>query len=88
MAGITLDGNPYARVLNARFSFDHRTIPAPITRESAKRWAGAFAVTVAYVRDHGVRVVNMSWGFSVRDVERGTRTRTSRSRPPSPPGSS
>jgi subtilisin family serine protease len=69
VAGILIDGNPYARVLTARLTFDHRMIPEPYTMEIARNMAEAYRRTVEYFEDHGVRVVNMSWGFSIPEIE-------------------
>ncbi len=69
VAGIALAGNPAARVLVARISFDYHTIPKPLTRESARRHADSYRRTVDYFRAHGVRAVNMSWGWSLKEIE-------------------
>lgn len=70
VAGIAAAGNPYARILAARISFDHRAIPlrAPSV-EQARKDAQAVIDTVAYFREAGVRVVNMSWGGSRQGIE-------------------
>lgn len=69
VAGIAAAGNPAARLLTARITFDYRMIPDVPTLEQAQRDATAAAATVAYFKAHGVRVVNMSWGGSPRDIE-------------------
>jgi hypothetical protein len=69
VAGISSAGNPYARILAARMSFDHRVIPIPFTEELARDWAAMFQQFVAYFKAAGVRVVNMSWGFNVKEIE-------------------
>lgn len=69
VAGIALEGNPYARVLTARLSFDHRMIPKAYTPERAKGFAEACKRSVEYFKEHGVRVVNMSWGLSIDEFE-------------------
>ena len=69
VAGIAAAGNPAARLLAARITFDYRTIPDVPTLEQAQRDAAAAKATVAYFKAQGVRVVNMSWGGSPRDVE-------------------
>jgi subtilisin family serine protease len=70
VAGIALAGNPAGRVLVARFTPDHRMVPELPTVELAEAWAQMFREYVAYFRDHGVRVVNMSWRFTPQDEER------------------
>ena len=70
VAGIAAEGNPFARVLPVRITFDFRAIPteAPSV-EKARREAQAALDTVAYMRKAGVRVCNMSWGGSRKDIE-------------------
>lgn len=69
VAGIAAAGNPAIRVLTARLTFDHRMIPDVPTREQAEKDAAAARAVVAYFQQHGVRVVNMSWGGSPRGIE-------------------
>lgn len=69
VAGIAAAGNPAVRLLGARITFDHRMIPDVPTREQAERDAGAMRAVVKYFRQHGVRVVNMSWGGTPRSIE-------------------
>ncbi|MBK6899348.1 MAG: S8 family serine peptidase [bacterium] len=69
VAGIAVRGNPYARLLAARISFDWHTVPQLLTEEMVRRHAASYARTAAYFRDHGVRVVNMSWGWGLKEIE-------------------
>ncbi|RQW02840.1 hypothetical protein EH222_13120, partial [candidate division KSB1 bacterium] len=69
VAGIAIDGNPYARALGARVTFDYRQVPAPPSIEQAKRAADNYMKTVKYFQDHGVRTVNMSWGWTFAEIE-------------------
>jgi subtilisin family serine protease len=69
VAGIAVDGNPYADVLVARISFDHRAIPEPPTIEKAEKAANNYRSTVKYFQDNKVRVVNMSWGWTLKEIE-------------------
>lgn len=70
VAGITLSGNPWARLVTARLSFDYKLQPDPCpSKELAERGAKAHQEYVDFFRRHGVRVVNMSWGGSVKDGE-------------------
>jgi subtilisin family serine protease len=70
VAGIAAAGNPYARLLPARITFNYKMIPQITpTTEQAKKDAEAAAKTVAYFKQAGVRVVNMSWGGGVKDTE-------------------
>jgi subtilisin family serine protease len=70
VAGILLAGNPYARVLTARLSFDYKVIPDPCpTREQTERDAAAAQDYVNFFKQNQVRVVNMSWGGTVKEME-------------------
>jgi len=69
VAGIASEGNPYARILIARITFDYHVIPEKPTIEQAKKDVIADEAFVDYFKQHGVRVVNMSWGGSLKDVE-------------------
>jgi subtilisin family serine protease len=69
VAGIVLDGNPFASLLGARISFDYHAIPRVLNPAIARRHARSYADTVAYFKAHGVRVVNMSWGWTLKEVE-------------------
>ena len=70
VAGITLKGNPWARLVTARISFDFKLQPDPCPSKAlAERGAKAHQAYVNYFKRHKVRVVNMSWGGSVKDGE-------------------
>ena len=69
VAGIATAGNPAARLMAARITFDHRMIPELPTREQAEREAASMRAVVKDFKQHGARVVNMSWGGSPRDIE-------------------
>jgi subtilisin family serine protease len=69
VAGIALDGNPAARLLTARMTFDHRIIGDKPTIAQAYRDAAAAARTVDYFVENGVRAVNMSWGGDLAGIE-------------------
>lgn len=70
VAGITLAGNPYARLAVARIEFGHTLKPDPCPSvELARRDAANSLATVAFFKRRGVRVVNMSWGGDVASVE-------------------
>ncbi len=71
VAGIAAAGNPYARILIARITFDYHTTPQAMTVETAERLAADYIATTKYFQDHGVRVVNMSWGWSFKEIEGG-----------------
>ncbi len=69
VAGIASKGNPFARILAARITFDYHMTPQAMTVETAERLAVDYAATTRYFGDHGVRVVNMSWGWSYKEIE-------------------
>jgi hypothetical protein len=69
VAGIAAAGNPAARLMAVRITFDHRVIPDVPTREQTEKDSQAARESVAYMKAHGTRVVNMSWGGSPRDIE-------------------
>lgn len=70
VAGITMAGNPYARLLTARIEFSHTLMPDPCpTPELAERDAAATQAYVDFMKQNGVRVVNMSWGGTLKAVE-------------------
>jgi hypothetical protein len=69
VAGIASEGNPFAQLLIARITFDYHIIPEKPTVEQARKDVLADQATVDYFKKHGVRVVNMSWGGSLQDVD-------------------
>ncbi len=69
VAGIVIEGNPYARVLVARVTMDDRRLPDVPTMAVAQRTAKMYKDVVHYFKTHGVRVVNMSWSVSLKEVE-------------------
>ena len=69
VTGISLDGNPAARVLGARVTFDYHNPPLAMTMEIAQNHADSYRRTARYFTDHGVRVVNMSWGWTFKEIE-------------------
>lgn len=69
VAGIAAEDNPFARIMVARLSFDYHNPPKPMTLEIAKQTASSFKKTIRYFRKYGVRVVNMSWGWTLKEIE-------------------
>ena len=70
VAGIALAGNPYARLVVSRLEFDRKLQPDPCpSRPGALREAAALQAAVRFFRQQRVRVVNMSWGGSVKGIE-------------------
>ena len=70
VAGITMAGNPYARLVVGRIEFDWHLLPDPCpTKELVLRDAANQQAYVDFFKRHDVRVVNMSWGGSVKGEE-------------------
>ncbi len=70
VAGIALAGNPYARLVVGRIEFGWTLKPDPCPSvEQAQADARASRAYVDFFKREGVRVVNMSWGGSVKGVE-------------------
>jgi hypothetical protein len=70
VTGITLAGNPYARLVVARLEFDYHLQPEPCpSKAQALLDAAAAKKTVAFLKAQKVRVVNMSWGGDVGGIE-------------------
>ena len=70
VAGIAMAGNPYARLVVARIEFGHTLKPDPCpSLDLARRDAANAPAVIDFFKRQGVRVVNMSWGGSVNEVE-------------------
>ncbi len=69
VAGIAVEGNPFAKILVARITFDYHTTPKAMTMETAQRLADDYLATTQYFIDNNVRVVNMSWGWTFKEIE-------------------
>ncbi len=69
VAGITLSGNPAAKLMYARMTYDTKVKPRPYTDETQANMASMFTKAVAYFKQNGVRVVNMSWRYNAEAYE-------------------
>ncbi len=70
VAGIALAGNPYAELVIARIEYDYKLLPDPCpSRELVQKDAGNQQRYVNFMKKNGVRVVNMSWSSTLRDLE-------------------
>jgi hypothetical protein len=69
VAGIAVRGNPAARIVVAQFYDSIAEIPFPPTVEWANKFKAAFQQIGDYFRTQNVRVVNMSWGDDVVEIE-------------------
>ena len=64
VAGVALRGNPAARLLVCRMTFEGMPSVA-----QAGRAAAMFRQAAAYFKERGARVVNMSWNVRISDTE-------------------
>jgi len=70
VAGIAMEGNPYAQLLIARIEFGNTLVPDPCpSREQTDKDAKAMVASVDFLKRNKARVVNMSWGGSVNAIE-------------------
>lgn len=69
VAGIVAAGNPAAKILAARMSWDYRALPKPPSVEKSKFTADMYRDTVNYFKKQNVRVVNMSWRYNSSSLE-------------------
>ena len=69
VAGIAAKGNPGARIMHGRITFDYRMIPQCPTIELAKASAKSSQETIDYYRKNGVKIVNMSFGGNPQGIE-------------------
>ena len=70
VAGIASEGNPFARLLPVRLTFDFHAIPTLTPSvEQQEKDAKAVKDAVTYMKNARARVCNMSWGGSRKDIE-------------------
>lgn len=69
VAGIAAEGNPAIKLLTGRITFDHKVIPDVPRLEEAVRSVRSAKEAVKYMKEAGVRVVNMSWGGTQAGIE-------------------
>ncbi len=75
VAGIAVDGNPFARLAIARIEFDYHLLPDPCPSDAlAERANRASQAYVDFLKRKRVRVVNMSWGGNVKGYEEALET--------------
>jgi len=63
VAGIAVEGNPYAEVTAVAMHWSSDAAPQLVTEETAKRTAAAYKAAVEHFKKAGARVVNMSWRY-------------------------
>jgi hypothetical protein len=69
VAGIAVRGNPAARLVVFQFNDGLANLPFAPTVEWADKFKADFLELGKYVKDHNVRVVNMSWADSQSEIE-------------------
>jgi hypothetical protein len=69
VAGIAVEGNPFARVHAATMLYNHRSEPTLPTEERSRRWAEGYKAMVEGFKAQKLRVVNMSWRYGVASHE-------------------
>jgi subtilisin family serine protease len=63
VAGIAVDGNPFASVYTVTMLYSHKSIPPRPTEERSIRTAANYQRIVDGLKSAKVRVVNMSWRY-------------------------
>ena len=63
VAGIAVEGNPFARVFAVSMHWSHLMTPPKPTMERSRATAAAYRQAVDAMKAAGVRVVNMSWRY-------------------------
>ena len=69
VAGIAVEGNPFAEVTAVAMHWSHETAPMLPTEETVMRGAAAYKKAVEHFRRAGARVVNMSWRYGPNTYE-------------------
>jgi subtilisin family serine protease len=69
VAGIAVDGNPFARVTTVAMHWPSEVVPQLPTEETAKANAAAYTAAVEHFKKSGARVVNMSWRYGPTGYE-------------------
>lgn len=69
VAGIVVDGNPFARVFAGTMLWSHQLDPVLPTEARSRATAAAYRQMVQGFKDAGVRVVNMSWRYGPGSYE-------------------
>jgi subtilisin family serine protease len=64
VAGIAVEGNPFASVYTVAMHFSTKSEPPKPTEERTKRAAASYQTIVDQLKANKVRVVNMSWRYS------------------------
>ncbi len=69
VAGIAVEGNPFAQLYAVTMLWDHRFEPTKPTEELSRRTAANYTRIVQGLKAAGIRVVNMSWRYGPQFFE-------------------
>ncbi len=69
VAGIAVDGNPFARVYAATMLWSHKSEPSLPTQSRSRATAAAYKAIVDGFKQQKLRVVNMSWRYGASAYE-------------------
>lgn len=69
VAGIAVEGNPFAQLYAVTMLWDHRTEPVQPTEALSLRTAANYGRIVQGLKAAGIRVVNMSWRYGPQSHE-------------------
>lgn len=63
VAGIAVEGNPFAQVYAATMLWNHLSVPSKPSEARSRATAAAYKTIVQGFKEAGVKVVNMSWRY-------------------------
>lgn len=69
VAGIAVEGNPFAQLYAVTMLWDHRFEPTKPTEELSRRTAANYTRIVQGLKTAGIRVVNLSWRYGPQFFE-------------------
>lgn len=69
VTGIAARGNPAIRLTSAVMTYDNKPVPTPPTDKIQARLRASYVTVGRWFEEHGVRVVNMSFGVRPADYE-------------------
>jgi hypothetical protein len=65
LAGVAIEGNPFAKLLSVRLTWEHRfTTEASFDLNRLRVQANLYRESLRFLRDGGARVINVSWNRS------------------------
>ncbi|MBY0566580.1 MAG: S8 family serine peptidase [Hyphomonadaceae bacterium] len=69
VASVALRGLVRANLVPLRITFSSDTPPPLLDEAAAERFVEMVTTGIAYLKSRGVRVCNISWGFTLEDIE-------------------